>query len=72
MQCLARRWQRVIVAVRGAGETPRRTDKRPRDHATNAEPFADYLQWEASRKAAPRTRAPKATTGGAASAKLCL
>jgi ATP-binding cassette subfamily F protein uup len=35
------------------------------DGQGNAEPFADYLQWEASRKPAPRTRATKATTGGA-------
>jgi ATP-binding cassette subfamily F protein uup len=35
------------------------------DGQGNAEPYADYLQWEASRKAAPRTRTPKATTGGA-------
>jgi len=34
------------------------------DGRGNAEVFADYLQWEASRKAtAPTSRAPKATTG---------
>ena len=42
-QRLARRRQRVVVAVRRAREAPRRADERARDHAADAQPFANEL-----------------------------